>query len=195
MIFVSSTAVDRSKQPVGPLASVDNEDEQFIVEVGQSLRTMFSELSHASNAPLRQILGDPVSIVETFMSSLPKLSAWSERLGPMYTGSSLAQVLGVSRQTISERASKRTLIALRTVDDHMLYPRFQFDKRLRPIQGLSDIWRILTGVESDEWTCASWLVAPLPRLKGKSAVAFLGSGGDLEGALSEAKAVAARWSK
>jgi hypothetical protein len=192
---MSSAVVDGPKWPVEPLATIDVDDEQFIVEVGQSLRTIFSELSHGSNAPLRQILGNPVSIVETFINSLPRLSAWSERLGPMYTGSSLAQALGVSRQTISERASKRTLIALRSADDHMLYPRFQFDNRLHPIQGLSDIWRILTGVESDEWTCASWLVAPLPRLKGKSVVAFLSSGGGLEPALSEAKAVAVRWSK
>jgi hypothetical protein len=192
---MSTTTIIQGQRLAATPAAISSEDSEYIAEVGKYLEVAFLAVSRASKASLREVLGDPASVGKTLANSLPQHSSWSERLGPMYTGSSLAKALRVSRQTISERASKRTLIALRSADDHMLYPRFQFDDRLLPIPGLSDIWRVLTTVESDEWTCASWLVAPLPRLKEKSVVAFLHKGGDIERALVEASAVTRRWAR
>jgi hypothetical protein len=133
------------------------------------------------------------SVVQHLLKTLPKTSKWSDVLGPVYTGSSLAAAMGVSRQTISERAKKRNLVSLPTADSHVLYPSFQFDADLQPIQGLSDIWRVLTDSGTDEWTCAAWLLAPLQGLNDRNTVAFLKFDGKLEIALGEARATVRRW--
>jgi hypothetical protein len=169
------------------------EDAEFTHEIFQSLQIAFKKTSESSKVSLRSILGSPESVVQHLLKTLPKTSKWSDVLGPMYTGSSLAAAMGVSRQTISERAKKKNLVSLQTVDSHVLYPSFQFDTHLQPIQGLSDIWRVLTGSGTDEWMCASWLLAPLRGLNGSNTVAFLKFNGKLEIALVEAESAVRRW--
>src|SRR5918994_5806811 len=124
-------------------------------------------------------LGDPDEIAARMLAAVPAPSPWRE-LGPFYTTSGLARVLGgVSRQAIEERRRRRTVLALRTADGVWVYPAFQLDGRNRVVPGLADVLeRFRPETPDDEWMVAAFVAAPQPGLGERSIVEHLRAGGD-----------------
>jgi hypothetical protein len=140
-------------------------------------------------------LGDPDELADRMLAAVPAPSPWRD-LGPYYSTSGLARVLGgVSRQAIEERRRRRTILALRTADDVWVYPAFQLDDHNRVVRGLADVLdRFHPRARDDEWMVASFLAAAQPGLDGRTVVDHLRAGGDIGPALALADERAARWS-
>jgi hypothetical protein len=139
-------------------------------------------------------LGDPDELAARMLAAVPAPSPWRE-LGPFYSTSGLARVLGgVSRQAIEERRRRRTVLALRTADGVWAYPAFQLDDRNRVVRGLAEVLeRFRPSTPDDEWMVAAFLVAAQPGLDGGSIVEHLRAGGDLAPVLALADERAERW--
>lgn len=95
--------------------------------------------------------------------------AWKAHLGgELWTSAGVAEHLDVSRQRVSERVRKGTLIALRAEDGRLSYPAWQF----RGVDGtildpLVKAHAIVAETGSD-WSAASWCLADNPELEGVS---------------------------
>jgi hypothetical protein len=139
-------------------------------------------------------LGDPDELAARMLAAVPTPSPWSD-LGPFYSTSGLARVLGgVSRQAIEERRRRRTVLALRTADDVWVYPAFQLDDRNRVVPGLADVLeRFRPRTADDEWMVAAFVAAPQPGLGDRSIVEHLRSGGDVTQVVALADERARSW--
>jgi hypothetical protein len=139
-------------------------------------------------------LGDPDELADRMLAAVPAPSPWRD-LGPFYSTSGLARVLGgVSRQAIEERRRRRTILALRTADDVWVYPAFQLDERNRVVGGLTQVLvRFHPETPDDEWMVAAFIAAPQPGLDGDSIAEHLRKGGDLPPVVALADERARRW--
>lgn len=139
-------------------------------------------------------LGDPDELAARMLAAVPAPSPWRD-LGPFYSTSGLARVLGgVSRQAIEERRRRRTILALRTADDVWVYPAFQLDDRNRVVRGLSQVLeRFHPETPDDEWMVAAFVAASQPGLGDRSIVEHLRSGGDVAQVVALADDRARRW--
>jgi hypothetical protein len=139
-------------------------------------------------------LGDPDELADRMLAAVPAPSPWRD-LGPFYSTSGLARVLGgVSRQAIEERRRRRTILALRTADEVWVYPAFQLDERNRVVAGLTQVLdRFHPETPDDEWMVAAFIAAPQPGLDGRSIAEHLRQGGDLAPVLALADERARRW--
>src|SRR5262245_5552260 len=139
-------------------------------------------------------LGDPDELAARMLAAVPAPSPWRD-LGPFYSTSGLARVLGgVSRQAVEERRRRRTILALRTADGVWVYPAFQLDERNRGVRGLPQVLdRFHPQTADDEWMVAAFVAAPQPGLDDRSIVEHLRAGGDLEPVLALADERAGRW--
>lgn len=144
-----------------------------------------------------QVVGEGIAIeqeAQRAVDALPTLSPWARVVGPVHTTKSVMARLGIpSRQAVNDRVRRRTLLGLKTADNHVVYPAFQFARRT-VLAGLSDILGVLED-SADDWTIASWLVAPQPGLAGESVVERLRADRGASPAVLRAAAAAhARWS-
>ncbi|MGH9288668.1 MAG: hypothetical protein ACRD0V_10360 [Acidimicrobiales bacterium] len=139
-------------------------------------------------------LGDPDELAARMLAAVPAPSPWRD-LGPFYSTSGLARVLGgVSRQAIEERRRRRTILALRTADDVWVYPAFQLDDRNRVVRGLAQVLeRFRPEMPDDEWMVAAFVAASQPGLGDRSIVEHLRSGGDVAQVVALADDRARRW--
>jgi hypothetical protein len=139
-------------------------------------------------------LGDPDELADRMLAAVPAPSPWRD-LGPFYSTSGLARVLGgVSRQAIEERRRRRTILALRTADEVWVYPAFQLDERNRVVAGLTQVLdRFHPETPDDEWMVAAFIAAPQPGLDGRSIAEHLRQGGGLAPVLALADERARRW--
>jgi len=139
-------------------------------------------------------LGDPDELADRMLAAVPAPSPWRD-LGPFYSTSGLARVLGgVSRQAIEERRRRRTILALRTADDVWVYPAFQLDGRNRVVAGLADVLaRFRPDGPDDEWMVAAFVAAPQPALGGRTIAEHLRDGGALADVVALADERAERW--
>jgi hypothetical protein len=126
-------------------------------------------------------------------------SPWSNVIGIVYTVESLAKALKISKEAVEAKAQAGELIALRTSDGYLVFPKFQFDETLKISPELIQVWRTLSSVKADEWTLATWLMAPqyaMSRTARKlNAVDYLNQGGDIQDVLLSADQTRARWSR
>jgi hypothetical protein len=130
------------------------------------------------------------------LAVVPTPSPWNEVLGPFYDSRRVAELLGgISRQAVSERRWRRTLLALKTADGVFVYPSFQFDDRNEVLAGLSEVIQCFDPERVDEWTVAGWLVAHHEALGGDSVIARLRRGGELENLLVLARDAAQRFAE
>jgi hypothetical protein len=121
-------------------------------------------------------------------------SGWNDRIGPFYSTTEVARLLGgISRQEVAERRKRRTLLALKTADDVLVYPAFQFDERHRLLPGLTEVLKAFPDGRVDEWTLAGWLVSPLRSLEGESVRDWLRAGKPPERAVAAAQDAAHRF--
>lgn len=168
-------------------------DSKYIQEILDRLSLSISNLAKGLDEPLEALLGDSTKLVNTILGSLPLPSPWAKFMGPVYSTSSLARLLKVSRQAVSERAAKGKLISLQTSDGHKVFPLFQFDKPPVLIPGISEVWAELKKAKADDWTRATWLLAPMVELANRSPISYLKSGGNVATVLTEVERAAFRW--
>ena len=144
-----------------------------------------------------QSLGSPEELAERMLSVVPPGgSPWFKIVGPAYTGSGLARVLGVSRQRVSERARERQLWALRTADRQTVYPAAQFHTDFSVLPGLMDVLTCFDEADVDDWTLASWVMAAHPELDDVSIIDWLRRHPeDVEVPLRLARRTARRWGR
>jgi hypothetical protein len=175
--------------------TVDPAVRAYIDEVANDVRRrLLEQLNAAEGATALAVLGPPEQAAALMVSALPQPSPWADAVGPVYRTPAVRRLLGgVSRQALVDRARRRTLLALRTADDHLVWPVFQFDGN-RPLAGLA---RVLGAFDRtvDQWMVARWLCAGQAALDGRSVVDWLRAGGDVERAVERAVNTAARWQR
>ncbi|WP_104132317.1 hypothetical protein [Cryobacterium sp. M91] len=125
----------------------------------------------------------------------PATAALDAAVGPFYDTAGLSRWLGVSRQAIHKRIGK-TLLAVHTEKNDILYPAFQFTEDGDTLPHLMDAARTLSTGLADEWSIAMWLNTPVDDLDGRSIVECLraadGGAADVDAALAFARAEASR---
>lgn len=126
------------------------------------------------------------------LAAMPTKSAYDDLVGPFYSSEGARKVLGgISRQALSERAARGTILRVQTADEHFLYPVFQFEqgavnKRLRKVLGAFK--------GHDGWAVATWLSVPVAALQGRTPRAVIGAKDDLAPVIEGAREIAQRWS-
>ncbi|MDT0116614.1 DUF2384 domain-containing protein [Microbacterium sp. PRF11] len=120
----------------------------------------------------------------------------NDQLGVFYSVDRVMQVLGgISRQAVNERVHKNRLLRVRTSDNVLVFPAFQFTEHgeLRP--GISDLLKILLPTGEDPWTVAYWLTSEIADFGGRTALDILDSRNvdEIEDLLDLARDDAAGW--
>lgn len=132
--------------------------------------------------------GSPDELAQRMLAAFPEPSRWDDLLGPFFTTGQMTRLLGgISRQALSERRERRTVLGLRTADGVVVYPTFQLDAHNSVLRGLPEVLQCFDRQAVDEWTLAGWLVARHGALGGRSVVEWLQQDGDLEPVLAIAR--------
>lgn len=157
---------------------------QLLTRISGRLSRAVDDLSEADVA----VLADRIASV---LPSEPAPEA--EAIGPVFETSDLTAWRGTSKQAIDNQRRRNTILALRTADDHWVYPEWQFDERGRVRKGVADAVKALAGAGMDPWTQAVWFRGPSPDLEGESAATWLTSGKDPGAVVQLAHRTANRW--
>lgn len=166
-------------------------EDAFLTEALLRVRKLHASMPGEYNL-LRQEFPSPEALGDWLFEQLPRRSPWDKVVGPFYTTDQLTQLYKVSRQAISDRVRRHTLLGLRTSDGQVLYPVFQFRGR-EVIDGLSRVLNVVAD-SVDDWTLASWLVARQPSL-GVSVIEALKEYGPTDELVDLARRAAERWSR
>ena len=116
--------------------------------------------------------------VEAFANRLPDDDDPTEALGPYFDTPGLRRRLGVTRQALTGRVQRNTLLAVPADDGSLLYPTWQFTPDLEPLPGLSEVLSALHRVAKDGLSKALWLATPQEPLGDVSAATWLAGAGD-----------------
>ncbi|MGB2954229.1 MAG: hypothetical protein WBB74_12685 [Gaiellaceae bacterium] len=118
---------------------------------------------------------------------------WHKHLGPMYSSKQVRELMGRgSRQSVSELAKRRRLLALPEDDGRLSFPAFQFGRNAKRLPGLERILDVFKGAVETPYTIASWFVTPERRLDGKTPAAWLRAGRPVDPVLEAATRYAER---
>lgn len=166
-----------------------DEARRLIAELRPRIREQVSALI-ASGGSLTDIGFD--QLARRMTAAFPSPYPWDGQIGPFYTTQKLVDLLGCSRQAINDRVHRSTLLALRTSDDVLVYPIWQFEGD-HVVPGLGDVLSVFRGARIDPWLIASWLRAPQYNLDERSVVDWLTAGFDASPARELAQAAKARW--
>jgi hypothetical protein len=175
-----------------------SEKPNLAIDISKRIYAELQELeaSYARRGRSLEELGTADDLVERMVAILPDPSAWDDTLGPFYGSAKVATMLGgISRQALSERRGRKSLLALKTADGAWIYPTFQFDRNNRVFPGLPALLKVLESSGVDDWTAAGWVVSPLESLGGLSAVEWLSRGLDRDVALEAARDAARRFAQ
>jgi hypothetical protein len=115
--------------------------------------------------------------------------AWAEQLGPVYTMTQVAGLLGKSKQAVS---SDPGLLRLEMRSGGIGYPVFQFDGD-RVLPGLRAVVPRLSIAAASTWTVASWLTSPSVDLGDRTPLEALRRG-DVPDVTALAERLAVAWS-
>lgn len=128
---------------------------------------------------VRDLLGDPADFATSaILATAPVPSPWDELVGPFILTAGVQARLGVSRQAVAAKASRRRLLRVITADGVHLYPLWQFrGKGVLP--ALLDVLALFPEGTVDGWTLAGWLRTPEPEL-GESPLDALSRGEEAE---------------
>jgi hypothetical protein len=122
-------------------------------------------------------LGVDLSAVDPFVEAMARGAAVKRELltgaGGALTSSQAASVLGITRQAVDKRRSRRALLAVPSGSGEYLYPACQFTTD-GVVSGLEDVLQAFQ-IRSP-WTQLSALMAPAPALGGKTILEALKSG-------------------
>lgn len=109
---------------------------------------------------------------------------WNERIGPFLTRTTVAELLGISKQAVAKR---RDLLAIPT-DDGWAYPTWQFVGRRSPDR-FDEVLEVLPS-EREPLLVAAWLTTPTRVLDEDTPMRRIRAG-DVEPVVRAAKAYAA----
>ena len=165
-------------EPVTPYGSKTLPYPQHVAWlVGQELSRL--EDRYAGRGRSLADLGLPEEIAERMVATLPSPSPWDDLLGPFYGPGQVAAILGnISRQAVADRRQRRTLLGLKTADNHWVYPVFQFDRHNSVLTGLPEVLQILAASDIDDWSLAGWLMSSLSSLRDRTPIDWLRGGED-----------------
>ena len=129
-----------------------------------------------------QPLPDRDELAAVLTSAVPDAiphSEYDRLLGPFYSSRGVMRLLNIpTRQALSDRRSRGTVLAASTSDDVWVYPAFQFDTRARGVR--RELVPLLSALKpAPRWGAALWLVTPHPELGG---VAPIDRAGDVDAA-------------
>lgn len=186
-----------------PPGRVRPQDNSPGISYEQLLVRVFRQHLHLGQLATRlAVEEDADAIADTvagLLAAMPQLDGpWGPAIGPVYRTDQIRVLLGgVSRQALSDRVKRSTLLALKTRDGVNVYPSWQFaEGRVRP--GLADVLKVFAADEHGEivdgWTLASWLRTGLAELDGDSVADRL-LAGEVAAARQAAVHAAARWSR
>jgi hypothetical protein len=118
---------------------------------------------------------------------------WHKHLGPMLSSKEVRELTGRgTRQSVSELAKRRRLLALPEDDGRLTFPAFQFGRTGKRLPALEQVLAIFDGAVETPYTVASWFVTPESRLDGKTPAAWLRAGRRPEPVLEAATRYAQR---
>ena len=122
-------------------------------------------------------LGVDLSVVDPFMEAMARGAAIKHELltgsGGGLTSSQVSSALGITRQAVDKRRSRRALLAVPNGSGEYVYPACQFTSD-GVIPGLEEVLRAFQ-IRSP-WTQLSVLLASAPALGGKTILEALKSG-------------------
>jgi hypothetical protein len=163
---------------------------QLVREGLEERFTSFADGGHSLEG-----IGQPEDVARRMLATIPAPSRWDDLLGPFYSGSQVAKILGeISRQAVADRRERRTLLGLKTADGVIVYPTFQFNHRNEVLTGLPEILQCFRAGGVDDWTLAGWLVSSMTALGGRSVVEAIRDGEDRKLLLALARDAARRFS-
>lgn len=142
-----------------------------------------------------ELLGDkPLTVKDAQRAGILAAAgtSWENELGPLASSADVRQLLGdISRQRVDELLRARRLIGLRDHAGRRQFPLFQFADG-QPVDPLiAAYWTVADGA-ANEWTAASWCVAPDPALQGASPAQWARARRDPDRLLAVARQDAAR---
>ena len=165
---------------------------EFKAELMATLEAGVDEIMAADGPALRE---DPSTLAHRMLAAVPRAHTYDAFVGPFYDIEGVRRLLGgPSRQAVHDRVKRGTLLQVRTSDDLLLYPAFQFDgtdvaPRLRRILS------IVRQAPVDGWTIATWFSVPATELDGASPRQWLArTGAPIEPVEQLAIAGVRRWS-
>jgi hypothetical protein len=130
---------------------------------------------------IAELLGErPLTVEQARRAALLAAAGqvWENELGPLLTSAQVRDLLGdVSRQRVDELLRARRLIGLRDTGGRRRFPGFQFSDG-RPLEPLIAAYWTVAGGAIDDWTAASWCVAPDEALEGRSPAQWALEAGD-----------------
>ncbi|WP_162824140.1 hypothetical protein [Peterkaempfera bronchialis] len=118
-------------------------------------------------------------------------SVWSARIGPVLTRLQAEHRYGAKIMSMAEEGGD--LLALRTSDDVIVYPAYQFDDR-GPVEGWHEVLAAFRDRTDVSWTVAAWANTPLAVLGSRSVADALSAHNKKE-AVVAAYAAARRWAR
>ena len=138
---------------------------EFRAELMATLEAGVDEIVTADGPALRE---DPSTLAHRMLAAVPRAHTYDAVVGPFYDIEGVRRLLGgASRQAVHDRVKRGTLLQVRTSDNVLLYPAFQFDgtdvsPRLRRVLS------VLRLAPVDGWTIATWFSVPAADLNGSS---------------------------
>lgn len=163
------------------------------------MRALGSELNKllqrvcGADLNFEDLFGDPGQVAEKVAASLPASHTYDDVSGPYYDTAGLTRWLGVSRQAVHQKVTKRAVLACSTADGDTVYPTWQFLPNGATIPALAEVLSTLADGTDDTWMVALWMQARSDLLDGHPPSGWLRSGGDPRRVLAMARDTAARW--
>lgn len=130
------------------------------------------------------LLGFDLSSVDPFAEAMARGTAVKQELlknaGGGLTSTQVSRALGITRQAVDKRRSRRSLLALPTGSGEYLYPACQFTPEgvIPSFEALLQTFQV-----KNPWTQLSGLLAPTPGAGGKTVLDLL-KAGEVEKAIS-----------
>jgi hypothetical protein len=175
-----------------------NRAHDVLEDADQELRTLglHEQAGAAFVQTLHSVLGDrPLSEQAARRAALTAAAStvWEDAIGPLLSGEQARELLGISRQRLSQLAKSGRLILLEERSGDRRYPAWQFGEDGRPLDALVAAFRTLaTEGETSSWSAASWATHQHPELDDRSPREWAAAGKETERLLLVASRDAAR---
>lgn len=174
------------------MSDLMNHKRQLLHELTGLIEARFSEAEDAGVDV--GLFADTAGIARAMVAALPTTTVQDQQVGPFYDTAGLTTWLGVSKQAIAKRVTKRTLIGCQLASGTWVYPTWQFTEDAVVDKRLSQVWQHLRN-RTDAWTAVLWMCSPCQHLENTTAVQYLAEGGNdqLDTVLHAAQMDTARW--